>query len=102
MHKRPVCRRRFLCQAHVRKLDSFLYIKDVVLSKDIYIRILSDSCCLTVVPASIHQTPGFKPGFRCQATVRLLYRLLCIKESTILHLSSSKKLTYSLNNVRYL
>ena len=81
MHKRPVCRRRFLCQAHVRKLYSFLYIKDVVLSKDIYIRILS---------ASIHQTPGFKPGFRCQATVRLLYRLLCIKESTILHLSSSK------------
>ena len=86
MHKRPVFCRRFLCQAHVRKLYSFLYIKDVVLSKDIFI-------CQTVVPASIHQTPGFKPGFRCQATVatvRLLYRLLCIKESTILHLSSSK------------
>ena len=85
MHKRPVCRRRFLCQAQVRKLYSFLYIKDVVLSKDII-----SGYCQTVVPASIHQTPGFKPGFRCQATVRLLYRLLCIKESTILHLSSSK------------
>ena len=85
MHKRPVCRRRFLCQAHVRKLYSFQYIKDVVLSKDIYIRILSDGCSGFHTPNTWLQARVSVSGY-CQAVIQVL----CIKESTILHLSASK------------
>ena len=34
----------------------------------------------TVVQSSMHQRPGFMPGFSCQATGRQLYSLPCIKD----------------------
>ena len=35
--------------------------------------------CQTVIQSSVHQRPGFRPGFWCQVAVRLLYDLPCTK-----------------------
>ena len=69
MHQRPGFHPWFRCQAHFKKLYSFLYTKDVVMSKGIYVRILSDSCFGFHTPNTWLQARWFLMSGYCQTVV---------------------------------